>query len=96
MSSEQILKGKQFLDSYDWTNVTAESLTQIFEEMISKICDKKGPKNVNSDGKIFKSKNRIPRQTRLWLRRKSLASKQLRKATSINSCRRLKDKIGQR
>ena len=61
--------------------------------MIMKICEKKGPKSVNSNGKTFKSKNRIPPQTCLWLRRKQLASKQLRKAPTVRACRRLKDVI---
>ena len=48
---------------------------------------------MNYKGEPYKSKNRIPRQTRLWLRKKSLASKQLRQATSIKACRRLKNII---
>ena len=61
--------------------------------MLENYGTKKGPKNTTSEGKHFKSKNRIPRQTRLWLRRKSLASKALRKATTTKACRRLKDTI---
>ena len=87
MTSDQILKCKIFLESYDWTDINSVSLLTVMEEMLEKFCTKKGPKNATSDGTNFKSSNRIPRQTRLWLRKKSLASKALRKSTTIKSCR---------
>ena len=45
------------------------------------------------EGNSFKSNNSIPWQVRLWMRRKSLASKAIRKVKTITGCRRFKEKI---
>ena len=89
LTVEQIVKGKEFLRNQDWSEVTAESLTEKIEETVKLICDLRNP----SMGKKFSSKNRIPRIVRLNLRRKQLASKALKTVKSAERCRKLKDKI---
>ena len=93
MSSEQIEKAKEFLDAQNWDDIDADKLTDIIERMVKENCDLRNPVKTTKEGNSYKSKNRIPRQVRLWLRRKSLASKALRKVKTIKGCRRLKEKI---
>ena len=64
--------------------VTNIDLTKRIEEVIVEHCEKRGAKNKNKDGNNFKSKNKIPRTVRLWMRRKSLASKSSRKLTVVS------------
>ena len=93
MTVEKIAQAKIFLSEQDWNSVTAESLTEKLEEMVMTFCEAKTVKKLSKEGKIFNSKNRIPRAVRLNLRRKQLASKALKTVTSVSKCRKLKDKI---
>ena len=61
--------------------------------MLKGVCDLKNLDKLTKKGDNFKSKNKIPRQVRLWLRRKSLASKALMKVKTVKGCRNLKLKI---
>ena len=61
--------------------------------MVIDHCEPRGAKNVTNQGKIFQSKNKIPHTTRLWLRRKILASKKLKTVKTVRSCRGLKEVI---
>ena len=51
-------------------------------------CEKRSAEKID-----FKSKNKIPREVRKWLRRKSLSSKALLKVKTPQGSRSLKDKI---
>ena len=93
MTTEQIVNIKEYIDSYDWENVTAQSLTDVIEEAVVKYCDLKSKKKLNKEGKKFKSKNRIPRMVRLNMRRKQEASKAIKTVKSAERCRKLKNKI---
>ena len=93
MTSEQINKAKEYLENQDWSDITAEKLTDIINDMVKKTCDLRNPENKTKNGEDFKSNNRIPRQVRLWLRRKSLASKALTKVKTKKGCKNLKLKI---
>jgi len=93
MSSEQIEKAKEFLDAQNWDDIDADELTDIIKRMVKENCDLRNPVKTTKEGNYYKSKNRIPCQVRLWLRRKSLALKALRKVKTIKGCRRLKEKI---
>ena len=71
---------KQIFQNYDWNGVTAESLTNLIENTVINNCKKRDSKdtiNKNKEGTTYKSKNKIPRNVRLWMRRKNLASKAL-------------------
>ena len=70
LHSETIKKIKHDLSNTDWINVNADSLTKKIEEVIIQHCEKRGAKEKNKDGNNFKSKNKIPRLVRLWMRRK--------------------------
>ena len=39
MTVEQIANVKEHLDSYDWEDVTAQSLTDAIEDTVMKFCD---------------------------------------------------------
>ena len=93
MTCEQMNKAKQFLEEQNWDNINAEDLTKVIEQMVINFCDLKNPIKTTKEGNTFKSKNRIPRQVRLWMRRKNLASKAIRKVKTIKGCRNLKEKI---
>ena len=67
---EKLAEAKAFLEAKDWSNVTAKSLTDAMEETVMKYCELKTAKKVNKEGKNFKSRNRIPRIVRLYMRRK--------------------------
>ena len=61
--------------------------------MVKTTCELRNPVKKTKDGDAFKSNNKIPRQVRLWLRRKSLASKALTKVKTKKGCKDLKMKI---
>ena len=48
---------------------------------------------LKSNGNNFKSKNLIPREVRIQLRRKSEGYKQLRKVKSVTKCLAIKKKV---
>ena len=76
--------------------MTAESLTNLIENTVINNCKKRDSKdtiNKNKEGTTYKSKNKIPRNVRLWMRRKNLASKALLKVKTVKGCKRLKEKI---
>ena len=95
MSVEKLAEAKAFLESKDWNNVTAQSLTKTIEETVMKYCKLKSAKKVTKEGTNYKSKNRIPRLVRLNMRRKQLASVALKKVKTAERCRKLKDKISE-
>ena len=88
-----VRKIKNDLINTDWNGVSVESLTNTIEEVIVKHCEKKGAIEKNKEGKNFRSKNKIPRTVRLWMRRKNLASKALLRVKTLKGCSNLKDKI---
>ena len=93
MTSEQIDKAKELLDSQDLSDVTPEKFTDVLNEMVKIICELRNPEKTTKEGESFKSKNKIPRQVRLQLRRKSLESKALTKVKTTKGCKDLKRKI---
>ena len=48
---------------------------------------------MTKEGKPFKSNSRIPRNVRLWLRRKKLASRAIKKVKTVKGCKNLREKI---
>ena len=48
---------------------------------------------MTKEGKPFKSNSRIPRTVRLWLRRKKLASRAIKKVNTVKGCKHLREKI---
>ena len=95
ISSEKLTEAKVFLDSKDWTNATAETLTKAIEETVVKFFEPKVTKKVNKEGKHYKSNNRIPRLVKLNMRRKQLASIALKTVKNSERCRKLRDKISE-
>ena len=93
MTKAQIGQAKEYLESQDWCDISPEKFTNILNEMVKSICDLRNPEKRTKEGETFKSNNRIPRQVRLWLRRKSLASKALTKVKTPKGCKELKRKI---
>ena len=70
-------------------------LTQKIEEAVKLVCDLRNPNPKNRAGKNYSSRNRIPRQVRLNLRRKQLASKAMKTVKTSERCRKLKEKIAE-
>ena len=93
LDKDIVRKIKNDLINTDWNGVSVESLTNTIEEVIVKHCEKKGAIEKNKEGKNFRSKNKIPRTVRLWMRRKNLASKALLRVKTLKGCSNLKDKI---
>ena len=56
MSVEKLAEAKAFLESNNWNNVTAQSLTKTIEETVMKYCDLKSAKKVTKEGKIINKK----------------------------------------
>ena len=56
MSVEKLAEAKAFLESKDWNNVTAQSLTDTIEETVMKFCELKSAKKVTKEGNEYKSK----------------------------------------
>ena len=79
MSDEQINGAKEFLESQEWNDVNKKKLIMILEEMVTKYCDLRNPPKKTRGGSDFKSKNKIPRIVRKWMRKKNLASKAIKK-----------------
>ena len=77
LDKDIVRKIKNDLINTDWNGVSVESLTNTIEEVIVKHCEKKGAIEKNKEGKNFRSKNKIPRTVRLWMRRKNFASKKI-------------------
>ena len=78
---------------YDWSNITAEKITENLENMVKNVFKKKVPDKGKTKDKLFRSKNLIPRRVRTLLRRKKEASKDMKKATTTDRCKWLKNKI---
>ena len=93
MNIDQIDKAKEFLENQDWTDVTPDKLIRTLEELVENFCDLRNPIKKTIEGSSFKSKNKIPRLVRKWLRKKNLASKAIKKVTTVKGCRRLKEII---
>ncbi len=86
----------------DWTNFEASEtsdemlhqLTAILESAVTGIAvQKSDSSNLTKEGNPFKSRNRVPRDVRIQLRRKLSASNKLKTAPSVNRCIALRDRI---
>ena len=72
------------------TNKSADELIEVIvknlEVAVASVVQKHGTRNLNSVGNLFRSKNKIPRQFRLLMRKKRIASNKLKEVKTVTKC----------